>query len=257
MKKVLILAAALLVFSGQVSAQPPLTYDLFYGLPGEAGSMGADVGILNSDISSIGDATDVPVMIKKSLNDNLEVGARATLGFLHEGASSFESLVVGGKYKLGENNALSVGVLLPLGGSDKPGLAVGYMMSMEAAGLMWNNQLHLGLLDGHTNPADKNATTTVADSSSGGMSSPQTGILVDILLEPYKELNDKMVGYLDILIGTNTDDIGGDPLGINLGPNLDYILSEGLAVNIGITIGIAGDEKAGDPGIGIVLLKSM
>lgn len=234
MKKVLILAAALLVCSGQVSAQ--LTYDLFYGLPGEAGSMGADVGILNSKLSSIGDATDVPVMVKKSLNDKLEVGGRATLGFLNDGADSFQSLVVGGKYKLGESNALSVSVLLPLGGVDDPGLAVGYMMSMEAAGLMWNNQLHLGLLDGHTFG---------------------TGILVDILLEPYKELNDKMVGYLDILIGTNTDDIGGDPLGINLGPNLDYMLSEDLAVNIGITIGIAGDGKADDPGIGIVLLKSM
>jgi len=43
MKKVLILAAALLVFSGQVSAQPPLTYDLFYGLPGEAGSFSTQI----------------------------------------------------------------------------------------------------------------------------------------------------------------------------------------------------------------------
>jgi hypothetical protein len=222
MKKVLIFAAALLVCASQVSAQ--LTYDLFYGLPGEAGSMGADVGILNSDIGSIGGATDVPVMIKKSFNDNIEVGARAT---------SFESLVVGGKYKLGESNALSVGILLPLGDVDDPGLAVGYMMSMEAAGLMWNNQLHLGLLDGHT---------------------AGTGIFVDILLEPYKELNDKMVGYLDILIGTNTDDIGGDPLGINLGPNVDYLLSDSMAINAGLTIGIAGDAKADDIGLSVTLL---
>ena len=234
MKKVLALAAVLMLCASQTSAQ--LTYDLFYGLPGEAGAMGADVGILSSDIGSIADVSELPIMVKKSLNDKLEVGARATLGVLIEDGDALHSVVLGGKYKLGENNALSASLLLPLGGVDDPGLAVGYMMSMQAAGLDWNNQLHLGLLDGHT---------------------AGTGIQVDILLEPYKELNDKMVGYLDILIGTNTDDIGGDPLGINLGPNLDYILSEDMALNVGLTIGIAGDGKADDLGLGVVLLKSM
>ena len=234
MKKVFILATALMVCASQASAQ--LTYGLFYGLPSEAGAMGADVGIQGSDISSIPEVTNVPLMIKKSFNDKLEVGGRVTLGVLNDGADSFQSLVVGGKYKLGENNALSASVLLPLGGVEDPGLAVGYMMSMQTAGMMWNYQLHLGLLDGHT---------------------AGTGIDLEILLEPYKELNDKMVGYLDILIETNTDDIGGTPLGINLGPNLDYILSEDLAVNVGVTIGITGDSKAEDIGFGLVLLKSM
>ena len=222
MMKALIFAAALLACASQVSAQ--LTYDLFYSLPGKVGSMGADVGILSSDIADATDVADVPVMTKLSVRDNFEVGARVT---------SLESLVVGGKYKLGESSALSAGVLLPLGDVDDPGLAVGYMISMEAAGVTWNNQLHLGLLDGHTDG---------------------TGILVDILLEPYKELGDKIVGYLDILIATNTDDIGGENLGINLGPNADYLLSDSMAINAGVTIGITGDAKTDDIGFSATLL---
>lgn len=250
MKKAFFLAV-LMLCSSQVSAQAPAEvppeipppeapaqahlYDVFYGLPGEAGSLGIDVGILSSDVSSIGDVSDVPLMAKYGINGNLEVGARVTFGFLNDGRDSFSSVLAGGKYMLGENNAISVNVLLPVGDADDPGLSVGYMMSMEAFGLLWNDHLQVGLLDGYTQG---------------------TGINIDLLLEPYKELNDKMVGYLDILIATNTDEIG-DNLGINLGPNVDYILNDGLAVNAGVTVGIAGDQKQDDVGIGVVLLKAM
>ena len=231
MMKVLIFAAALLVCAGQVSAQEAHLYDLYYGLPGAKGALGVDVGVASSDLNSIGDATDLPIMAKYGVSDQLEVGARITSGVLSDTRDSFSSILAGGKYKLGESNAVSANALLPIGDAKDLGLSVGYMMDMEAAGLMWHNHLQVGLLDGYA-----------AD-----------GINLDLLLEPTKELNDKLIGYLDILIATNTDQIG-DNLGINLGPNVDYLLSDSMAINAGVTLGITGEAKADDIGLSVTLL---
>lgn len=120
-----------------------------------------------------------------------------------------------------------------MGEADDPGLSVSYMQTMATGGIGWNNMLQVGLLDGFT----------------GGV-----GTNLHLFLEPNKAFGDKMVGYLDILINTNTDDIGGDYLGINLAPNVDYKLNDKMTLNVGVALGLAGDAKAADPGIGLTLL---
>lgn len=59
-----------------------------------------------------------------------------------------------------------------------------------------------------------------------------------------------------MLISTNTDDIAGDPLGINLGPNVDYMLNDSTVINAGITAGIAGDGKQEDLGLIVTLISA-
>lgn len=176
-------------------------------------------------------------MIKHSFSDKLEVGARATLGFLAgDAADTFRSLVVGAKYGLNEKSALGINLLAPVGEADDPGLSVAYMMTCAMGGISWNNMLQVGLLDGFT----------------GGV-----GTNLHLFIEPNKAFGDKMVGYLDILINTNTDDIGGDYLGINLAPNVDYKINDKMVLNAGISLGLAGDAKQGGPGIGATLIYSM
>lgn len=236
MKKICVLAGIMMAFcSAQIDAQ--LHYDLYYGLPGSAGSKTLDAGLSTPDIGKIADASSVPVMAKYSLSDKLEVGARITLGVLIEGADALNSVVVGAKQGLGENSAVSVNLLAPIGGAEDPGLALGYMMSTTCpiTGLALNNHLQLGLLKGHA----------------------AKGIGIDLLIEPVKPLGEKMVGYLDILVATNTDDIAGTPLAINLGPNVDFMLNETTAVNVGVVIGLAGDGKASEIGLGITAIKGL
>ena len=236
MKKIFILAGIMMAFcSAQIDAQPPLHYDLYYGLPGSAGSKTLDVGLSTGDIGAIADGSDVPVMAKYSLSDKLEVGARITLGVLNDGADALNTVVLGAKQGLGENSAVSVNLLAPIGGAEDPGLALGYMMSTEMAGMTLNNHLQLGLLKGHA----------------------AKGIGIDLLIEPVKPLGEKMVGYLDILVATNTDDIAGTPLAINLGPNVDFMLNETTAVNVGVVIGLAGDSKASEIGLGVAAIKGL
>ena len=83
-----------------------------------------------------------------------------------------------------------------------------------------------------------------------------TGIGIDLLIEPVKNIG-SMIGYLDILIATNTDDIGGDPLAINLGPNVDYALNENTTINAGVIIGLTGDSKADDLGLVVTAIIGM
>ena len=101
------------------------------------------------------------------------------------------------------------------------------MHTRAVSGITINHLLAVGLLDGYT----------------GG-----TGIAVAALIEPTKELNEKLIGYLDVIIGTNTDSIG-DNLGIDLGPNVDIMVNDKITVNAGVTLGIAGDLKQDDLGI--------
>ena len=126
MKKVCVLEGIMMAFcSAQIEAQ--LHYDLYYGLPGSTGSKTLDAGLFTGDIGAIADGSDVPVMAKYSLSDKLEVGARITLGVLNENADALNTVVVGAKQGLGENSAVSVNLLAPIGGAEDPGLALGYM----------------------------------------------------------------------------------------------------------------------------------
>ena len=228
MKKVLILfALCALVGANQVGAQAAMHYDLYYGLPGEAGSKTVDVGLATGDISSIGDVGDLNVMGKYSLSDKLEVGAVVTLGMLHDFRDDLSAIAAGGKWGLSDMSALTATFAIPTGDVDDPGLSLGLMHSREVCGMTVNHLIVVGLLDGYT----------------GG-----TGIAVNALIEPTKEINEKLTGYLDVIIGTNTDSIG-DWLSIDLGPNVDYMLNDKITVNAGVTIGIAGDLKQDDLGL--------
>ena len=229
-KYILASALTLAVCASQAGAQ--LQYDPFFALPATAGSYGADAGLANWDLSSIGDASDVFVMGKYSLNSKIELGARATLGFLAgDAADTFRHLQVGAKYGLGEKSALGVNLLVPAGEVDDPGLAVGYMMTCSLGGIATNGALQAQLLKGYA----------------------AKGANINLFLEPYKAIGSKMVGYLDLYVNTNTDDIG-NTLGINLGPNLDYKLNDTLVLNAGVSLGLAGDFKQADPGIGVTLI---
>ena len=236
MKKALLIAGIMMAFfAASVSAQSPLQYDLYYGLPGEAGSRTVDVGINASDIGSIADVSLIPVMAKTSISDQLEVGVNAGLGVLIDGADALNTLLVGAKYSLGETSAASANILLPMGAADNPGLSLGYMMSKQMGEMTVNHHLQVALLDGYT----------------GG-----TGIGVDLLIEPTKNIG-SLVGYLDILISTNTNDIGGTPLAINLGPNVDYALNENTTINAGVILGLSGDSKAADLGLVVTAIIGM
>ena len=184
-------------------------------------------GLAAADISSIGDAGDVNVMGKYSVSDKLEVGAVATLGFLNDFRDDLSAVSAGGKWSLSDMGALTATAAIPIGDIDDLGISLGIMHTRAVSGITINHLLAVGLLDGYT----------------GG-----TGIAIAALIEPTKELNEKLIGYLDVIIGTNTDSIG-DNLGIDLGPNVDYMLSEKITVNAGVTLGIAGDLKQDDLGI--------
>ncbi len=231
-----ILAGALAFVATQALAQGshPKQYDPFFALPGKAGTTGVDGGLANSKISKIADMSDVLVMGKYSLNDKIELGARATLGFLAgDNADAFRSLVVGAKYGLGEKFALGVNLLAPAGEADDPGLSIAIMHTKTWGSISCNHMLQANLLDGFT----------------GGV-----GTGLHLFVEPNKAIGSKMVGYLDILVNTNTDDIAGDYLGIDLGPNVDYKINGKTVLNVGVSLGLAGDAKQADPGINATLI---
>ena len=231
-----ILAGVLAVFATQSLAQSshPAQYDPFFALPGKAGTMGIDVGLANSKISKIADMSDVFAMGKYSLNDKIELGARATLGFLAgDNADAFRSLVAGAKYGLSEKLALGANLLVPVGEADDPGLSIALMHTKAWGSIGCNHMLQVSLLDGFT----------------GGV-----GTKLHLFIEPNKAFGDKAIGYLDILVNTNTEDIAGDYLGIDLAPNVDYKLNDKMTLNAGVALGLAGDAKLADPGIGLTLI---
>jgi hypothetical protein len=212
------------------------SYDLYYVLPGEAGSKGIEAGIAAADVGSIGDVGVVNLGGKYSLSDQIEVGALAELGLLNDALSTLSTITAGAKYSMGEDMALTAGLLIPTGDADDPGLSLGVMKTITSGDLMINNWLQIGLLDGAT----------------GGV-----GVNVDLLIEPTKAFGDKITGYLDILVSTNTDDIAGDHLGIDIGPNTDISISDAAVVNVGVTLGAVGDAKADDLGIIATLVMGL
>mgnify|MGYP000542516520 FL=1 len=227
-----ILFIALLVCSTiQVGAQA-LHYDPYYVLPGAAGGIGVDAGLSTGDIGSIFDGSETYLVGKYSINDKLEAGARLTLGILHDGRDSFSDITVGAKYGLSATSALTLNVT-PFNEAEEIGLSVGYMMTTQMGGMDVNNHLQIGLLDGYA-----------------------SGLAIDLFIEPVKIIDEKITGYLDILISTDTDAFSNN-LGVDLGPNVDYALMEDLVFNAGVTVGIAGDGKQQDVGLMITAIKTM
>jgi hypothetical protein len=67
----------------------------------------------------------------------------------------------------------------------------------------------------------------------------------------------KSRGSFDVLLHTNTDDIAGDFLGIDLGPNVDIMINESAVLNVGVTMGAVGDAKQDDLGIVAALVMDL
>ena len=202
-------------------------YDAFYVLPGETGQTGAEVGLVNADVGSLGDATSLPVVGKYSISDDLEVGLRLDVGTLTAGAGSLSRVQAGAKLGLAPATALTAAALAPVGDADDAGLSVGIMHTVEVRAVPVNNWVQVGLLDGYTGGA---------------------GVSLSLLVEPAVEFGDRVTTYLDLAASTNTDGLS-DHLAVNLSPNADYMFSERLAVNAGLSLGLAGDMKQGDFGI--------
>lgn len=219
-KKILLAAAAIGAFGIQSVSAQALNYDPYYVLPGEARALGVDLGLATPDAANFADATDIDLMGKYAVNDMIEVGARASFGFLNEGADSFSSIVLGGKYALNERTAFTLN-LTPFNEAEEIGLSLGAMHSMPIeqidGGL--NSQLQIGLLDAYA----------------------PVGMAVEILLQPVRPINEKFVGYLDVLISTNTDDMA-EYLSVLVSPNVDVMLAEGWTLNAGVY----GSAMSGD-----------
>lgn len=236
MRKALILSGILVALCAfQVAAQggAALHYDPYYVLPGSTGGIGIDAGLSTSDFGSIGDAGDVYAMAKYSISDRLEAGAHLTFGFLNDFRDSFSAITVGAKFGFSESSAATINIT-PLNEADEIGLSIGYMQTLAMGGMDVSSHLQVGLLDGYA---------------------PE-GIEIDLFIEPRKEINKQMTGFLDVLVSTNTDGIN-DNLAIDLGPNLDYVVQEGLVVNAGLTFGVGGDMKQDDAGLMITAIKTM
>ena len=226
MRKSIVLAAALLALgASSVMAQH---YDPFFSLNGEAGSKGATAILGAGEIADIAKG-DINLMGKTALNEKLEVGVNIGSGVLVDGGDAFATATIGAKYGIGENRAISVNLLAPVGTPEDPGLSIGIMAVHEIAGMPLNEHLQVSFLKGFA----------------------AAGANVDLFLEPVKELSEKLILYIDIPIGLNTDDVGNS-LNIDLAPNIDYVLSETAVINAGIGLNLYNGVARGED-IGIVV----
>lgn len=237
MKRILPLVGALLVLSFvQVAAQPQLlSYDLYYVLPGEVGTGGVDFGFGTPFADEIDGTSDFDLLAKYSLTDELEVGTRATFGFLNDARDAFSSLTLGAKYRLADRRALALN-FTPHNPAEKAGISVGLMNSVELGNKGINSHLIFGFMDGYA----------------------PKGALVDLLVQPVLPLSERMFAYLDVIVSTDTDK-PADRIGVLMGPNLDVELVEGLMLNAGIRFSVySGDLILHDTdlGVGISLFKT-
>ncbi len=208
-------------------------YDPYYVLPGPAGRIGADVALFNNDMGKLVYGSNILIMGKYSQSDELEVGAVADLGLLHDHASTLAGVQAGIKFGLAEQLALTGTVRLPVGDVDDVGLAIGCMRTFFTGEWMINTRASGAFLDGYTSD----------------------GVALSLLIEPVRAFGDGITGYLDVLIASNTDGVG-DHLAIDIGPNADINLNERAIVNAGITFGLAGDARQHDTGLGLSLVMA-
>ena len=220
----------------QVPVHAPLSYDPYYVLPGGPGYTSVDIGVRTapSTFEELKDVSDIVAMAKFNPHARVEVGAHLTFGFFKDGNSNFSSLVVGSKYKLGDNRAATANIVLPAGDIDNPGLAVGLMQTMPISPTFrFNTRLQVAALKGYA----------------------EEGVVVDLLLEPAQVFIERLSAYLDLLLTSNTSDLE-DNLSVRLEPNFDIGLGDGMVLNAGVSVDLQGDERE-DMGLFIVLLRDM
>ena len=237
MKRTLLVAGALMLLAVSQLAAQALSYDPFYVLPREAGTVGADLQVSTPDVAEIGSMGDVDLMAKYAATDQIEVGARATLGVLNDAADSFSTLTLNTRYSLAPERAVALN-LTPYNGPEEFGLSLGIMNtidldglavgSLELDGLTLNKQLHLGLLKGYA----------------------AKGAAIEALIEPTMPLCKHAAGYLDLTVTTNTDDLG-DHLSALLSPNVDITMREGCTVNVGAQFSVISGDLAPDTDFGM------
>ena len=240
MKKARILAGALAVVFSVAQANAQLHYDPYYSIARDIGAKSINLGLNNSEIAKIGDASDVFVMGKYTFSERFEAGGRATFGFLLDRADDFQSVVVGVKDIINDYSAASFNVLLPVGAVEKPGLSLGYMRTLVSDKLKVNTHIQLGFLEGYT------------------FSSKATDIAVAVLIEPSRAFGSKATGYVDVLFDVithvkdnpaveaprvSTDGRTGDRFGVNVRPHVDLQFAPGNILNVGVSMGVAGDNK--------------
>lgn len=214
MRKSMILTTVLLALGANSVMAQPQHYDPFLSLNGEAGSKAVTAALAAGSASTIGDASDLNLAYKMGVSDQLEVGANIGVGVLNEGRSSFSTLLIGAKYGLSDARAVSVNLGAPIGDAEDPGLSIDLINVQELGGMTVNQHLQIGLLKGFA----------------------AAGANIDLLLEPVKEINDKMTLFSDVVLSTNTDSIAD--LSIDLAPNLDIMLSDTMLLNAGIAVNV-------------------
>ena len=224
------LGCLLLVLSSGANAQH---YDPFFVLPGPTGRLSADAGLYNRDIGDVTDASTVLVMGKYCVTDEFETGVAVDLGILDEDAGTMSQIRTGIKFGLAPDLAVTGTVLLPVGDVDDLGVAVGVMKSINLQGTTVNTWARGAFLSGYA-----------AD-----------GMALSLLVEPSLGFGDYATGYLDVMIASNTDAFA-DQLAIDLGPNVDINFSETAIINAGLTIGLAGDVRQDDIGVGVSLVTA-
>ena len=223
-----------------VHAQP-LSYDPYYVLPGGPGYTSVDIGVRSSasTFKDLKDVSDIVGMAKFNPHARVEVGAHLTFGFFRDGSSNFSSLVVGSKYKLGDNRAATANVVLPAGDIDNPGLAIGFMQTVEfGTAFRLNSHLQVAGLKGYTRAYEGK------------------GAIGNLLIEPAMVFSERLSAYLDLLITSNTSDLEDD-LSVRLEPNLDIGLGDGMVLNAGVSVDLQGGDEREDMGLFIVLLRDM
>ena len=210
-------------------------YDLYYVLPAEEGTTGVDAGLVSADIGSLGEVSNLNILGKYSISDNVEVGARGVFRVVNDERNNLSTIEVGVKLGIEEMVALTAALLLPAGDADDFGLSIGAMRTKETdSGLAINTWLQATFLKGYH-----------AD-----------GVGLNLLIEPTRALGDRLTGYIDVLVNTETDSFG-DNLGVNIGPNVDITLSENALINVGLTFGMVGDAKQDDIGLVVALVAGL
>lgn len=254
MKKARILAGALAVVFSVVQANAQLHYDPYYSIARDIGAKSLNLGLNNSEIAKVGDASDVFLMAKYTFSERFEAGGRATFGFLHQGADNFESVVVGIKDIINDYSAASFNVLLPAGGVEKPGLSLGYMRTLVSDKLKVNTHVQLGFLEGYT------------------FSSKATDIAFAAMIQPSRAFGSKATGQVDLLLNgimhlkkstdpaaprVDTDGRTSDNFGVNVRPHVDLQIAKGNIINVGVSIGVAGDNKQEKLGLRVAYKVTM
>tara|TARA_B100000686_G_C16629701_1_gene883953 strand:- start:96 stop:689 length:594 start_codon:yes stop_codon:yes gene_type:complete len=175
-----VIGCLLLALATTVSAQH---YDPYYVFPGPKGRIAADLGLFADDVSRIADASSTITSRKLSISDEWEVGLAVDLGLLRDHAGTLSSVQVGTKLGLDEHMALTGAAVLPLGETDDLGLSVGLMKTFLAAQHMVNTWTSAALLDGYTGK----------------------GVALSVLIEPTRSVGDRITGYLDVNVRSNTE----------------------------------------------------